>query len=459
MSPPRLPTPEVEAAIGAVEPCLEDHQEVVVRLKGVSMAAATETHKSDALDEGLEADSGYPSNEELQMPAGFTLDASASASNEDALKVETKEAETLLRPKRRNHRASTAFVKAEVLARGEESEEEEDDPPAETVKAHASAEAKKMPKRNKYKRLSVLAAGHAKNGGAPMLVSPERDTILKPLQEVELDCYLRIWGMEESPSSSRTVDPICEFVAKYHGTQVDVDEAGVKQTYISLDNLLAPFDRSTKVMDVKLGIRTFCEDECTNQKLRPDMYKRLVEMYPWEATEEDHERQGITKHRFMQARDGNSTIGPLGFRIDGVGGYHNGEEKELEKWFAGFHSLEDTRASFLRFVQEACEHPLPVAEQMLTRLHAFRAALTVSPFFKENEFIGSSLLFIVDPNGVCMFYWIDFGKTQRLPDGVEVTHMLPWAMGNHEDGILKGVDNLILAWEGVAESCGLAAAS
>jgi len=282
---------------------------------------------------------------------------------------------------------------------------------------------------------------------------------LKPLQEVELDCYLRIWGMEESPSASRKLDPICEFVAKYHGTQVDVDEAGVSQTYISLDNLLATFDRSSKVMDVKLGIRTFCEDECTNQKLRPDMYKRLVELYPWEVTAEDNERQGITKHRFMQARDGNSTIGPLGFRIDGVGGYQNGEEKELEKWFAGFHSLEDTRASFLKFATEACDQPLSVAERMLNRLHAFRAALTVSSFFKENEFVGSSLLFIIDPNGVSNFYWIDFGKTQALPVGVEVTHQLPWAMGNHEDGILMGVDNLILAWQGVAETCGLTAAA
>jgi 1D-myo-inositol-triphosphate 3-kinase len=42
---------------------------------------------------------------------------------------------------------------------------------------------------------------------------------------------------------------------------------------------------------------------------------------------------------------------------------------------------------------------------------------------------------------------IDFGKTRRLPDGIQITHDTPWQRHSHEDGYLIGLDHLIRMFE------------
>jgi len=57
------------------------------------------------------------------------------------------------------------------------------------------------------------------------------------------------------------------------------------------------------------------------------------------------------------------------------------------------------------------------------------------------QIIGSSLLIICDDVHIGV-WMIDFAKTLHVPDR-PLTHRDTWQFGNHEDGYLIGIDNLI----------------
>ena len=64
------------------------------------------------------------------------------------------------------------------------------------------------------------------------------------------------------------------------------------------------------------------------------------------------------------------------------------------------------------------------------------------------QLIGSSLLFVHDSDKACIWL-IDFGKTVPLPSSISIDHKTPWVVGNHEDGYLIGIDNLISIFTGL----------
>lgn len=63
-------------------------------------------------------------------------------------------------------------------------------------------------------------------------------------------------------------------------------------------------------------------------------------------------------------------------------------------------------------------------------------------FVRAPQVVGSSILIIYDSQHVGAWV-IDFAKTRSVPQGVTVTHREPWQQGNHEEGWLTGIDNLI----------------
>lgn len=73
-----------------------------------------------------------------------------------------------------------------------------------------------------------------------------------------------------------------------------------------------------------------------------------------------------------------------------------------------------------------------------------------SEFFKSHEIIGSSLLFVHDKRKVSIWL-IDFAKTIPLPENVRIDHSTKWTVGNHEDGFMIGLDNLISTFTTISE--------
>jgi len=299
---------------------------------------------------------------------------------------------------------------------------------------------------------SVLqAAGHA---GNLRTVNEDDSTyqgfILKLYDEAEAKNYEKIWNGEG--------EPLQQIVARWGGT-VDVKigsaDAGETATFMRLGNLLEQF-KDPCVMDCKMGCRTFQETEAKNSKPRPDLYKRLNELTPEYLSSEDHAAGHITKFKWMVSRDAASTSGPLGFRIDGIVSQSGARIKKNEL------DLYAQRDQVLQALPRLLPLAVPGQEginslrialvhQIITQLERSRQAMEASLFFQSHEFVGSSLLFVVDSHQARV-HFIDLAKTTLVPDGILINHRGDWKMGNHEDSLLRGVDNLIECWQIVMQS-------
>lgn len=133
----------------------------------------------------------------------------------------------------------------------------------------------------------------------------QQGTIMKKLDGNEDQCFIKLMK-----------DELAEFVPKYYST-VTVNG----EQYLELQDLLAGFTNPS-IMDIKMGTRTYLESELQTasdkQKLRKDMYEKMVAVDPNAPTAKEHEQMAVLKSRYMQWREELSSTSTLGFRIDGV---------------------------------------------------------------------------------------------------------------------------------------------
>ncbi|XP_071354143.1 inositol-trisphosphate 3-kinase A [Trachinotus anak] len=269
----------------------------------------------------------------------------------------------------------------------------------------------------------VQLAGHKGNFKAA-----DEGTILKKFSENEMQCFEKLRG-----------DVLLPFVPGYHGV---VEKEG--ESFLHMTDLLANFDLPN-VMDCKMGVRTYLEEELVRARERPkpreDLYKKMVEVDSEGPTPQEHSQRGVTKPRYMQWRETMSSTNTLGFRIEGIKKCDGTCRTDFKKT----RSKQDVIQVFNDFVGGN----INIITSYLSRLTEIRQALKMSEFFKQHEVIGSSLLFIHDHTGNAQVWIIDFGKTTALPEGQMLNHDIPWQEGNREDGYLWGLENLIHTLESV----------
>ena len=154
--------------------------------------------------------------------------------------------------------------------------------------------------------------------------------------------FIRLMQSEQMkllvPSFTREVP-----LEHWRGREPDKDSVCVE-----LGDLTAAFGECPCVMDIKVGVRTFLEDEVSNPKVREDLLKKMDKLDGTAATAEEREKVrrgrgpshwtllapphrgltgcrpraasqgGITKLRYMQFRERMSTSSTLGYRVEGV---------------------------------------------------------------------------------------------------------------------------------------------
>lgn len=266
----------------------------------------------------------------------------------------------------------------------------------------------------------VQLAGHSGNFRPGL--SP--GTVLKRHCKQEKEIYTKL--MQE--------ETLRDFVPKYYQT-VAVNEDD--ELFIELEDLLSAFSSSPCIMDCKIGIRTYLEEELAKArekpKLRKDMYEKMVAIDPNAPTEEEHKLKGVTKPRYMLWRETISSTATLGFRIEGM--KKDGASSKDFKTTSTEDQVYQCFANFLSGYPNALN-------SYRKRLKQIKEALLQSKFFQTHELIGSSLLFVHDKENVNV-RMIDFGKTSPLPENIQINHSSAWEVGNHEDGYMIGLDCII----------------
>jgi len=277
-----------------------------------------------------------------------------------------------------------------------------------------------------------------------------------------------IWKLTDAPERDMLITlmgspEMCELVPAYT-RDVPLEhwegrDPGEDSVCVQLQDLTAGFGDRPSVMDIKLGTRTFLEDEVKNPKVRADLLGKMDKLDPKAATEAEREAGGITKLRYMQFREQTSTSSTLGFRLEGLtvadrvpttNGATNGAADvahvQLDVPSKDTLSKISTEEAIVEQLRAFLRSDAALKELYLQRLRTLHATLSSCSVFAQHQFINSSLLFVHDvARQRCGVWMIDFSKAR--PAKAPLTHTATWELGNQEDGYLFGLSNLIRVWE------------
>ncbi|KAG4071908.1 hypothetical protein HA402_006069 [Bradysia odoriphaga] len=275
---------------------------------------------------------------------------------------------------------------------------------------------------------SIPPPGWLQLAGHPESIAPaETGTVRKRIScstDSEAIAYLEI---SKDPHATKLV-PRFKGIYEHNG-----------EAYLLLQDLLHGF-KDPAVMDIKMGRRTFLESEVTNDTLRPDLYKKMVAVNNQAPTSDEHERQAITKLRYMLFREQISSSECKGFRIEALK-MKGAEPITNLKTCKNAGDIEATISNFLNGRKG-------VTKELIKRLKSMRQLIEKSEFFQTHEVVGSSVFIVFDEERVGAWL-IDFAKARRLPTGIKVDHRRHWVPGNCEEGLLHGIDELIKVFEGI----------
>lgn len=147
-------------------------------------------------------------------------------------------------------------------------------------------------------------------------------------------------------------------------------------TFIELQDLLFGFT-DPHVMDIKMGTRTFLESEVSKTTARPDLYQKMIAVDPDAPTQLEHEQRAVTKLRYMQFREQQSSTCSHGFRIEAMKLPGSPPITDLKKV--------KSHAEVLNTIRQFLGKREDTRQKILTRLRSLRAKIEESNYFQTHE--------------------------------------------------------------------------
>jgi len=111
-------------------------------------------------------------------------------------------------------------------------------------------------------------------------------------------------------------------------------------------------------------------------------------------------------------------------------------------------TVEKVRETIELYVQKRPQ----LISSFLPKLRDLRTSLENCHVFASHEFVRTSILLVYsNATNSTTVHIIDLTRVSELLNGKTINHRDEWAPGNHEDGYLVGLDNLISTFEKVLE--------